>query len=341
MLAQRFPTLLDGILAAAPALDLVSISMGGFWPQLIMKESDTHISQCEFVYFTKKTMEICDGLDGFEDGVVIDPDDCNFDPWSLVGNSFDCNGNTIKVTSAMADVVRKIRDGPRSPLGAMLWHGLTPGTDYATLANIGNSPEGVRSGIPVALPLIEDVLLPPNVALSSLTLLDYFALWAQASVEWQWTMQTESTDLTALRDSGTKLLTWHGVTDDIIPHEATIQYRKRVQRSMGGADAVDSFYRLFLAPGVGHCALGRGPLPTDPLAALVDWVENGQAPEVLDAATVDESGETITRHLCKWPAKPVYIGVGDPKRASSWTCSGENNQANLVCDSDAHCIGRT
>ncbi|KAH6616905.1 Tannase/feruloyl esterase [Boeremia exigua] len=85
-------------------------------------------------------------------------------------------------------------------------------------------------------------------------------------------MQTESTDLTALRDSEPKSLTWHGIADDIIPHEGTVEYRKRVQREMRGADIVDEIYRLFLAPGVSHCALGRGPMPIDPLAALVDWI---------------------------------------------------------------------
>lgn len=70
---------------------------------------------------------------------------------------------------------------------------------------------------------------------------------------------------------------------------------------------MDNFHRLFLAPCAGHCALGRRPMPTDALAALVDLVEDGQAPEVLDVATVNESGKTITRHLCKWPAKPVYL----------------------------------
>lgn len=54
--AQRFPNLLDDIMAAAPALNLVSITMGGFWPQLITKEANTYMSQCEFTYFTKKAM---------------------------------------------------------------------------------------------------------------------------------------------------------------------------------------------------------------------------------------------------------------------------------------------
>lgn len=147
-------------------------------------------------------------------------------------------------------------------------------------------------------------------------------------------MQTEPTDLTVLRDSGTKLLTWHGITDDIIPHEGTVEYRKRVQHEMGGTTEVDKFYRLFLAPGVGHCALARGPIPTDPLAALVDWVEKGEAPEAIDAVTVNEAGETITRQLCKWPAKSVYMGVGDPKKASSWTCSSSRKMSGTVNDSN-------
>ncbi|KAF2628485.1 tannase and feruloyl esterase [Macroventuria anomochaeta] len=334
MLAQKYPDLLDGIMAAAPALNLVSISMGGYWPQLVMKEADTYVSGCEFAYFTKKIMEACDMLDGIEDSVIMDPDGCKFDPGSLVGNEFVCDGQEVKVTASMADVVRKIRDGPRSPLGAQIWHGLTPGTNYATLANITITPGGVRSQGPIALPVLETLLLPPNFNLSSITPIDYFALWAQAAVEWSWTMATESTDLTALRDSGTKLLTWHGITDDVIPYQSTVEYRKRVQREMGGANEVDKFYRLFLAPGVGHCALGLGPLPTDPLAALVDWVERGNAPETIDAATVDSAGEAITRQLCKWPAKPEYMGIGDPKRSSSWTCVGGTKRSETVYDSD-------
>lgn len=335
MLAQRHPDLLDGIMAAAPALNLVSISMGGFWPQLVMKDAETYISPCEFAYFTKKIMETCDALDGFEDGVVMDPDRCEFNPANLVGDGITCDGQKTKITSAMADVVRKIGEGPRSPLGAHIWHGLTPGTNYATLANITITPDGVRSSYPVALPMLDTLLLPTNFNLSLITPVDYFALWTQAAVEWGWAVATESTDLTALRDSGTKLLSWHGITDDIIPHESTVEYRKRVQREMGGSAEVDEFYRLFLAPGVGHCALGRGPMPSDPLAVLVEWVEKGKAPDTIDAAAIDEAGEVITRQLCKWPAKPIYMGVGNPARASSWDCVEEENGSKLAYDSGA------
>lgn len=96
MLAQRHPDLLDGIMAAVPALDLVSISMGGFWPQLVMRVAETYISPCEFVYFTQKVMETCDMSDGFEDGVVMDPDECDFEPEHLVGDLVTCDDRKLR-----------------------------------------------------------------------------------------------------------------------------------------------------------------------------------------------------------------------------------------------------
>jgi hypothetical protein len=89
---------------------------------------------------------------------------------------------------------------------------------------------------------------------------------------------------------------------------------------MGCSSKVDKFYRLFLAPGVGHCALGKSPIPTDSLAALAEWVESGVAPAFLDAATVDDADEVVTCRLCKWPTKPKYTGLRDPRDKSSWNC---------------------
>ena len=95
---------------------------------------------------------------------------------------------------------------------------------------------------------------------------------------------------------------------------------------MGGAHEVDNYYRLFLAPGVEHCGGGIGPSPKDPLNALVDWVESETPPETLEAETADFNGELVTRDICAWPAKSKYMGIGDAKRASSWTCVGETTR---------------
>lgn len=77
-------------------------------------------------------------------------------------------------------------------------------------------------------------------------------------------------------------------------------------------------------------------MPIEALAALVDWVEKGEAPEVHDAAIVDESNQKITRQLCKWPAKPVYMDIGDPKKASSWTCSTDTLESKTVYGRGGH-----
>ena len=51
---------------------------------------------------------------------------------------------------------------------------------------------------------------------------------------------------------------------------------------MGEADRA-KFVRLFLFPGMYHCGGGDGPSEFPLLKALMDWVEEGEAPQVLIA----------------------------------------------------------
>ena len=110
-------------------------------------------------------------------------------------------------------------------------------------------------------------------------------------------MGTDNPDLTAFRARGGKMITWHGLSDQLIFRNGTIDYRKRVEVAMGGNGAVNQFYRTFLAEGVGHCMRGTGPAPVDSLSALVAWVEEGMVPEVLYAESMDGSD---TRNPCPW-----------------------------------------
>ena len=84
---------------------------------------------------------------------------------------------------------------------------------------------------------------------------------------------------------------------------------------------VHDFYRVFFAPGVGHCGGGYGPIPDDILTALRDWVENGAAPDVLAASSASAINGTI-RHqpLCPYPLVSRYK-AGDPAIASSYECT--------------------
>ena len=87
-----------------------------------------------------------------------------------------------------------------------------------------------------------------------------------------------------------------GWADRQISAEGTIDYYKRVQQQSGGPDRVSQFARLYLAPGVAHCAGGAGPNPYGQLDTLLSWVENGKAPTTLTAARRDQSSRFRVQH---------------------------------------------
>jgi len=90
---------------------------------------------------------------------------------------------------------------------------------------------------------------------------------------------------------------------------------------MGGAEKTADFHRLFLAPGVGHCGGGAGPAPSGQFEAVVKWVEEGKAPDTLDAVRRDQSGATTrSRLLCPYPAVAHYKGSGSTDEAKNFEC---------------------
>lgn len=108
----------------------------------------------------------------------------------------------------------------------------------------------------------------------------------------------------------------------------TLDYHQRVISSLGGANNVDDFYRVFEAPGVGHCGGGVGPVPLNPINALVDWVERGIAPETLPAMKVNGS-QIIRRNVCRVGSSPRFMG-GDANVAQSWTCQASAQNFTVV-----------
>jgi feruloyl esterase len=76
-----------------------------------------------------------------------------------------------------------------------------------------------------------------------------------------------------------------------------------------------------MVPGMGHCAGGEGADSFDGLAALQSWVEQGKAPERIEAAHV-VAGKTVrTRPLCPFPMQAVHDGVGNSDESASFRCA--------------------
>jgi feruloyl esterase len=131
-------------------------------------------------------------------------------------------------------------------------------------------------------------------------------------------LNATSTDLAPFRDFGGKLLMWHGWSDAALTAFATIDYYEKV--AARDPEASD-YFRLFLMPGVLHCAGGPGPDQVDWLGAIDDWVERGVAPERIVASRLDDGGNvTRTRPLCPYPQVALYDGRGSPDEAESFRC---------------------
>lgn len=308
MSAQRYPTDYNGILAAAPAINWTKFIVAEQWPPIVMSEADNHPTPCKMAAFANAAVAACDNLDKVTDGIIGNPAQCHYNPYRLVGTTIMCEGHPVTITPSDAAVVAKIWAGPG------LWSGLPKGTPFLGIAS--TTPDGTAAlPFPIADNWIKDFLLKdPTFDTSTLTYKDWYHLFAQSQSEYGSIIDTSNPNLTAFRAAGGKMLTWHGEADELIFPAGTTNYRQRVAAATPGR--TDDFFRLFMAPGVGHCGGGVGPAPTDPLAAVVKWVEKGNAPDTLPA-----SSPTATRDLCLYPLVSRYNGTGNPNNASSYRCA--------------------
>ncbi|WP_189922577.1 tannase/feruloyl esterase family alpha/beta hydrolase [Kitasatospora xanthocidica] len=328
MEAQRYPDDFDGILANAPAVNWGEFEVATLWPQVVMNNEKTYPSACEFKAFTDAAVKACDPLDGLKDGLVNDASRCDFDPRRLIGTTVVCEGRELTITAADAAVVRKIWDGPRTASGKKLWSGVPVGADLSALAGVARDADtGAVKGAPFPVPqywVASWLKKQPSFDVSTITYDQFTQLFEQSRAEYDRIIGTDDPDLSAFRDAGGKLLSWHGQADQFIPTQGTVDYRRQVERTMGGGKRVDDFYRLFLVPGAGHCGLNKGVGTIDDLAALTAWVEQGKAPRTLPATLTDAAGRDVKRDVCAYPKVSRYSGHGDPAAASSFRCVPAN-----------------
>jgi len=141
-------------------------------------------------------------------------------------------------------------------------------------------------------------------------------------------INTDNPDLSAFKNRGGKMLTWHGLADELIMPQGTINYYTRVAAQMGGFPSVQNFYRMYLVPGVGHATSNgtSNPLAVPPAFGpmqqyelLTNWVEKGVVP---DQVTLQSTVGAVTnsRPVCVYPKKASYTS-GDPTTAASYVCS--------------------
>jgi feruloyl esterase len=316
MEAQKYPDDYDGILAGAPVINFPEMQTGQIWGQIVMLQEDNPVPACKFATALAAAIEACDTVgDGVVDGVIGDPFACDFDLTTLIGTVTDCG----EITAEDVAVMQRIHEGPRGTDGSFLWYGLPYGAPYAGLHDVRMDPD---TGQLVGAPFIYDLwwiqyFLADDPAFDWRTIdyADFEGLFDLAVERYGDMMGASDADLSAFRESGGKLLMWHGVADFGVTVKGTVDYYERVLDELGPGHT-QQFARLFLAPGVGHCGGGAGAQLVDPFAALVQWVEGGKAPKTLDARTAAGA----TRPVCEYPFVAKWTGRGDSADGSTYRC---------------------
>jgi hypothetical protein len=326
--AQNFPTAYDGILAGSPAFNWDRFVPAELWPQVVMNEAfGAPIPPAKLTAVTKAAVSACDAIDGVTDGILEDPRKCKYD-----AKAFVCTGNAGDpancLTPEEATAVNKIWDGPRTSPGPGGWNN-----------GSGRAWYGPARGANLTAQLAG--------ATPRSTSVDYFRYWVMQDPAFDWKTATEvsfisdyllksmekfneviGTDdgLEEFRRAGGKLITYHGLADELIMPRGTYNYYNNVK---GGLERTQQFYRFFPYPNAGHCS-GAGLNAEDLFSSLVNWVENGVAPEYL----VAQVSSSRTRKICKYPDVQVYNGSGSIDDQSNFTCQVRNKDDKELLDQD-------
>jgi hypothetical protein len=329
--ASRYPSDFDGILAVAPALSPELLGPGDFWPFIVMAQEKQLVPTCVFETFQREIIKYCDPLDGLTDGLISHHDlleSCPFDPSTVVGKVAQCGKNTSRpVTEAHARIAQKIMDGVRDEDNNLLWYGLSTGATFNGIANttLRNNSLVPAPFAPAAGWLRGMILRNFSANIFDLTREEYFAAFNESMEIGDKIIGIGGLDLTGFRSAEEKMLTWVGLSDEFINPGNFFRFHDSVAASLPSDVSIDEIYRVFTAPGVGHCHGGTGPLPLDAVGALINWVENGIPPETLRARSKLPNGRVASRNLCKYPAKPYYIG-GDIYDSNSFVCRDDRRQ---------------
>ena len=329
MEAQRFPDDFDGIAAGAPVNDQTNLHIWMAWIYQMLDKTPITPEKVETV-LAPRVLEACDGLDGAEDGLIQNPEQCSFTP-SKDLPVCEKGGEDCFSPAEIATLERIY-----SPV-------MSKGKEYFPGLQLGVEPAGtlnVKQGGPEAtgwqVYIIDKEGGLGRMEVFADTFFKYFA-FVEDDPDYDWRnldfdedvdkmglvrsmLDAVKTDMSAFKARGGKLLSYHGWADGGPPASFTVKYYNDVIADMGEAETRE-FYRLFMVPGMFHCLNGFGTDDFDPMTALINWVERGIVPETIHAEQVRDGRVVRSRPLCPYPQISRYNGTGDMNDAENFTCT--------------------
>lgn len=310
--AQRFPADFNGIIAGAPGLDWTGRAAGALRIAKRLEQNEAaRLGQTQRELLHTAVVASCDLIDGVKDGVIENPKRCKFDPAVL-----ECKGADAAacLTPPQVETARMIYSAAVNPKTKRAISGLEPGSELGW-TDLGWTASARATGLDQFRFL---VFGDPSWTVQKFNVESDIVLAEERDND---TINALDPNLKPFISRGGKLIQYHGWSDPQIAPAGVTQYYDRVVQASGGRDKVHGSYRLFMAPGMGHCGGGEGPNTFDMLTALERWVEGGIAPDQI-AASITRPTAMLdrSRPLCPYPQVAVYKGTGSTDDAANFVC---------------------
>jgi feruloyl esterase len=338
MFAQRYPDYFDGIVACAPAMSVSSgATIAAAWDTITYMAAappgddgrpvlSRAFSNSDLELVSQGILRACDGADGVADGLVQNARACVFDPRPL-----RCSGTKTEtcLSGSQVDALVRAFDGPKDSAGRRLYVGQpwdpgigAPGWRQWKLGTSTSATPNAANTTLMAGALAYEFFTPPDPTFA-ITQFDFDRDPARMEAFSREYDTYRDATLAAFRARGGKLLIFHGMADGIFSASESVDYYERLVSNNGGREATRAWARLFLIPGMNHCAGGPATDSYDGLAAVVDWVEKGSAPDQVLASALPSSRyfPGRTRPLCPFPSYARYKGSGNIEDAANFSCA--------------------
>lgn len=336
--AEFYPADFNGIVASSPGMYYSHLMLSFLWG---LKAATDHavLTPQKLQLLHGAVMKKCGSADEIRNGYLENPLACHFEPASLLckeKNTSHC------LTRQEVKTAELIYQGPRDPrTGAQIYPGFVFGSEASRefigplAAEYGWSMIEGPLARQYAIPLLRNMVFGESWNWKTF---DFGHDVTVVDNRLHDEIDSIDPDLRAFQSRNGKLIMIQGWGDPYNAQTFPIEYRERVIRvfernasSQQAQHTVDGFFRLFMAPGMGHCMGGPGPSRTDPLAALRKWVEKGKAPDRLVARRIEATHsepamQPMSRPLCPHPESAVWTGKGSTDDAKDFVCSAPKKQ---------------
>lgn len=350
--SSRFADQFDGYVAANPGFNLPKAAIAEQWDtqQFMSAATPGQLPKDAFPasamnLVAQKILAKCDALDGVADGMVNDRVACQA-AFSIANDVPTCTGapDASCLTATQKNALQNVFGGARDSANRSLYASwpMDPGVSgqnwrfwkldagFAPLpfnTLIGAGAMGYVFSTPPDAPSLADGGIGYQLGFSMDTAAAKISAktgtYKESALEFM--TPPNPTQLGTLKTHG-KLIVVHGTADPVFSPNDTMAWYDALKAADAGAP---NYARLFLVPGMNHCAGGPATDRFDMLTALENWVEKGTAPDAVRATVNAADPDVIaagwpatrSRPLCAYPKQAMLKnGATDTEEAASFEC---------------------